>query len=645
MNSTSFDGASEFVFKDLRFLIDNNLSEDDPNSKDEEVKTVTFAILDLLIFFWIVACICVSYYIYRMCLRRRYNFSNRVVIRPMQEIQDESIDHFRDRNAIHVNDLESLEPEEDSWINELESLIKEMNREGNINLEAQNKLFKLIAQLLRRNYSRSYSRSLSIKGLGDDMPDKDWKAMDHIAHNFVELIMFYLLNKDSADSDLEEEKYHINKMDKIGNPKANQTQFSSEDKSKGEFGARMADMMIESTNDHAGSSINQRIRPKLGIDVAVLMPSDTPFLDFTKTEYSKLMKQLESDDITLEKAIDDLKKCFEGFLTRNMIEDWIDNVDDISNKEAEESASDNRTTRSSSNFEAVRTYNIVSMIWTTESNIYKWINKALFLDVLQLLFDDDVPDFFELAFKKSNNEFYKDVIKHSAKYMHLLNSFIEDKSSYWNSDKTLYRGMKISAYKDFDQDMVFRFINYQSCSKSLEVVFDKFIPGDSKNVSLYGIHKPIGSIDVAEICNGEFGMSFYGNEQEFLIKPQTPFKIIFATDKVNRIDDEEVKLKIKKHLKKENVKTKKITFWQLEMVVLPRSEREDFFEINRRNYISAEEIKEIQIIEEKQYEFQQQDEESHSKPKLRQIEEIEITSSNSEEENQSTLDFEFSSYQ
>lgn len=134
-----------------------------------------------------------------------------------------------------------------------------------------------------------------------------------------------------------------------------------------------------------------------------------------------------------------------------------------------------------------------------DSNLYKWINKALFLDALRLLFSTEIPEFFAFAFEGKSKDFYRTVIKHSAKYMSLLNSFIENKSQHYREELPLYRGMSISACKDFDQDMVYRFINFQSCSSNLNVVFKNFLPKEALHKTLYLIRKPKLCPAVAQI--------------------------------------------------------------------------------------------------------------------------------------------------
>lgn len=51
-----------------------------------------------------------------------------------------------------------------------------------------------------------------------------------------------------------------------------------------------------------------RIVEDTSTEAAILMPSDTPFLNLEDTEYSKRMKFLENKQIHVDEAVEDLKR-------------------------------------------------------------------------------------------------------------------------------------------------------------------------------------------------------------------------------------------------------------------------------------------------------------------------------------------------
>ena len=172
--------------------------------------------------------------------------------------------------------------------------------------------------------------------------------------------------------------------------------------------------------------------------------------------------------------------------------------------------------------------------------------------------------------------------------------------------------MRISAWKEFDQEMVYRFINYQAWSEAEAIgkVFENFLPKNSTKVSLYAIHKPENCSNIAEIRGDEFGMSISETEKEYLIIPRTQFRQVSATDNTEEVKYREVKRRIRQYLKDPKTKAQKVTFWQLQLV----EARHVIRERNSETDILAEESKwpELDVAEEE--EKQQPEEEEEKQP-------------------------------
>ena len=91
----------------------------------------------------------------------------------------------------------------------------------------------------------------------------------------------------------------------------------------------------------------------------------------------------------------------------------------------------------------------IQMIWTAESNIYKNINKAMFLDIFASAFsgsdDSKLPVF--LRDKSSRSLDYEHIITNSYRYIFLLNKNIQNGNINVNSTICYYRGIKSKALK------------------------------------------------------------------------------------------------------------------------------------------------------------------------------------------------------
>jgi hypothetical protein len=57
-------------------------------------------------------------------------------------------------------------------------------------------------------------------------------------------------------------------------------------------------------------------------------------------------------------------------------------------------------------------FDIVSRIWTYQCNIFKWINAALFLDFLNLVFGGKTPNFFKYSFPAREVNYYEKILEH-----------------------------------------------------------------------------------------------------------------------------------------------------------------------------------------------------------------------------------------
>lgn len=124
-------------------------------------------------------------------------------------------------------------------------------------------------------------------------------------------------------------------------------------------------------------------------------------------------------------------------------------------------------------------YDTITWIWTNDSNIYKFINKAIFLDWLFLYEKCTDEKFKDVLFPDEKEDFYQQIIRRSLKYMIMLNWFIKEKWKYTNEEQdkdiSLYRGIDHTAFNWAKKGEKYRFLSYQSCSETSEIPISKFL--------------------------------------------------------------------------------------------------------------------------------------------------------------------------
>ena len=103
----------------------------------------------------------------------------------------------------------------------------------------------------------------------------------------------------------------------------------------------------------------------------------------------------------------------------------------------------------------------VTMIWTCDTEITKVINSALIVDAVKTYSLPREPFRFYFNVLKENGVSYKKVLKQSIKYMRLLNTFLVDIGSTYNTEaRKTYRGIHKSIMQNVEPNKTFRIINW-----------------------------------------------------------------------------------------------------------------------------------------------------------------------------------------
>jgi hypothetical protein len=109
-------------------------------------------------------------------------------------------------------------------------------------------------------------------------------------------------------------------------------------------------------------------------------------------------------------------------------------------------------------------FNTITALWSSKTNIHKWINKALFFDVVKLVqMTDETPKYFQKVFPVSDPNFYITVLKKLARFMALLNLYIKQEA-YIDKREDLFRSIDCTALKYAELEEKYCFIQYTASS-------------------------------------------------------------------------------------------------------------------------------------------------------------------------------------
>lgn len=266
-------------------------------------------------------------------------------------------------------------------------------------------------------------------------------------------------------------------------------------------------------------------------------------------------------NFTLSEALEDMKEVFDN--KKFIIDKWLKESEDKVEEDWKEMLAEGPM--SDKTRQRCIEFNTVTRIWTSRSNFFKWINQALFLDVLKVAIGGDTPEFFNGSFPGKEADYYMKIIQKWEKFMSLLNLFITNKSVK-TKNWTLFRvvGDWSSIINAAEQGR-YRFIQYSASSEILGKTLETFAK-NKETVSVYYITKPDNCAVWGKIEGDGYGKSKFPNEKEHLIAPYAIFTLEKTTTNVDEIDDyeEESKVQVRDvvsdHIEKQRIKPKTFTY-------------------------------------------------------------------------------------
>ncbi|CAI2367122.1 unnamed protein product [Moneuplotes crassus] len=167
-------------------------------------------------------------------------------------------------------------------------------------------------------------------------------------------------------------------------------------------------------------------------------------------------------------------------------------------------------------------------IWTRWTSVTQPINYALMLDGYAT-FHCDYNDkkFIEKDFKMKYKHDYKTVIKHTIKFIRMVNYFIVSIATKNNTeDRTTYRGVPAKIFKNIEVGQKFRVMNFQ-CTSDENNIADSFAckaSSTDENYTCVEYKIPKGCYNAGMIR--EYGFQVFSNEKETLIPPYTCCKLV-----------------------------------------------------------------------------------------------------------------------
>jgi hypothetical protein len=300
---------------------------------------------------------------------------------------------------------------------------------------------------------------------------------------------------------------------------------------------------LKTTKVKRNGSSKEPVMEEEDTEFNMSMPSETPYIDYKNTVYCKVLTPFADTDtnkmISMYRDVkQDLLELFEGLT----LEGWEDTCkiikkafDEFASEEAEEKYIEEEKKKmmetgvkreiAKEYIERKKWFNTITILWTEESNIFRWINKALFLDVVKLVFKtEEPPKYFEKAFPGLSADFYATVLEKCAKFMILLNMYIEEQSDRSISTR-LYRGLNCTALKYADIGEKYRFVQYTASSLKLTEA-KKFLEySDVKKKTIFQIDKPKDCKTTAWIVGTNYGKSRIPDEKEYLTIPYSVFTL------------------------------------------------------------------------------------------------------------------------
>ncbi|CAI2383393.1 unnamed protein product [Moneuplotes crassus] len=165
--------------------------------------------------------------------------------------------------------------------------------------------------------------------------------------------------------------------------------------------------------------------------------------------------------------------------------------------------------------------NVITGIWTESDKLTCCINAGLILDAVEA-FGKDVyknVNFFKKVLAENKTD-YKTVIDLSIKFMRLLNTFIVDLGTMYNTeDRVVYRGVRAEIFSDVKEREIIRMIGWNCASDVLDeaVKFETKKKEDKQTSSLVKFNVKAMCFNAGQL--NHFGFSSNDHEKETLIPP------------------------------------------------------------------------------------------------------------------------------
>jgi len=212
--------------------------------------------------------------------------------------------------------------------------------------------------------------------------------------------------------------------------------------------------------------------------------------------------------------------------------------------------------------------NIIMTVWKNEGKLFRYINIALFLDVVREILDIDIPEYYEYAFsdEKKPKDYYITVIKHSVQFILLMKETINSSISTC-PQIDLFRGINWPTLENSIEGKTYMFLNFQSSSESRKQPWKKFM-GENPKVSILKVRRGERWQNTARFYALD-GTGKFPEEKEWLTMPYSKFTLnkYINLDLQNGkfdlalINDEE----LEKYLKRYQAKNKweNLTYWDI----------------------------------------------------------------------------------
>jgi hypothetical protein len=226
-----------------------------------------------------------------------------------------------------------------------------------------------------------------------------------------------------------------------------------------------------------------------GDQFTLSLPTEIPFIPFKETQYFKIKgeynemspyelmlsyKEVENDllDIFkheeeeksfyyLEPTCKAISKIFKKYGNKSAEEKYEKEIQEI--QEISGAPLDSEYL-----MHKKKCFNTITALWSSDTNLFRWINKVLFLDVVKLVLKkDETPKYFEKAFPGCDLNFYETVLKKSARFMALLNLYISQEADIGKKE-SLFRGINCTALKHAEPGEKYCFIQYSASSSNFK---------------------------------------------------------------------------------------------------------------------------------------------------------------------------------